>query len=549
MRRRAVAERLQQEAEALLGAFRREAQSDQHTLLQLHGIDTNGTAADLAAVHDHIIGTGAAIAGVALDHIEILQHGAGEGVVLRHVAPLLLAVLKQRELGDPQKVEGARFDKTELLGEVVAELSQCIVDDLILGVGNDEQQVALLGVQRLVNAGDLLLGEEFLKAGGKTLMRPAGIGKTLGAVGFYKIGELVDLLAGELFGSALGIDATHRAAAGNGAGEYRKAGIFEDLGKIVQLEVKAGIGLIDAVVIHGVLILDAAERRFEILAEDFLEDALHKALVHRHDVLLINEGHLHVDLGEFRLTVGTQVFIAEAAGNLHIAVKAGAHQNLLIKLGGLGQGVEFALLHTAGYQIVTGTLRRRLDENRGLDLQKAVGIVVVAGDLDNTVAHGNGALHFGAAQIEVAILEAQILLDALAVIADGKGRGIAFRQHPQLADIDLHLAGGDLVIDGFAAAQNPARHQNILGAHLLRLCQQFRAGFIIEGKLDDAGTVAQVDEDQCSHIAGFLRPTAHHHFSADHLRGDGAAVMGALQTFHGVCHKFCTPFVLGTMLF
>ena len=102
------------------------------------------------------------------------------------------------------------------------------------------------------------------------------------------------------------------------------------------------------------------------------------------------------------------------------------------------------------------------------------------------MAHGNGALHFGAAQIEVAILEAQILLDALAVIADGKGRGIAFRQHPQLADIDLYLAGGDLVIDGFAAAQNPARHQNILGAHLLRLCQQFRAGFIIEGKLHDA---------------------------------------------------------------
>ena len=147
-------------------------------------------------------------------------------MVLRHVASLLLTVLEQRELGDPQKVEGARLDKTELLGKVVTELTQCIVDDLILGVGDDEQQVALLGVQRLMNAGDLLIGEEFLKAGGKPLVRPAGIGKTLGTVGFYKIGELVDLLAGELFGSALGIDAAHRAAAGNGTGEYRKAGSF-----------------------------------------------------------------------------------------------------------------------------------------------------------------------------------------------------------------------------------------------------------------------------------------------------------------------------------
>lgn len=84
--------------------------------------------------------------GVALDHIEILQHGAGEGVVLRHVAAFLLAVLKQREFGDPQKIKGAGLDEAELLGEVITQLAQRIIDDLILGVGDDEQQVALLGL-------------------------------------------------------------------------------------------------------------------------------------------------------------------------------------------------------------------------------------------------------------------------------------------------------------------------------------------------------------------------------------------------------------------
>lgn len=209
-----VPEGLQQEAETLLGAFRGEAQCHQHPLLQLHGVDTDGTAADLAAVHDHIIGTGTAVAGVALDHIEILQHGAGEGVVLRHVASLLLTVLEQREFGDPQKIEGAGLDEAELLGEVVTQLAQRIIDDLILGVGHDEQQVALFGLQRLVNSRDLLLGEEFLKAGGAALVGPAGVGQALGTVGLYKIGQLIDLLAGELFGSALGIDAADRAAAG-----------------------------------------------------------------------------------------------------------------------------------------------------------------------------------------------------------------------------------------------------------------------------------------------------------------------------------------------
>ena len=487
--------------------------------------------------------------GVALDHIEILQHGAGEGVVLRHVAAFLLAVLKQREFSDPQKIEGAGLNEAELLGEVVTQLAQRIIDDLILGVGDDEQQVALLGLQCLVNSRDLLLGEEFLKAGGAALVGPAGVGQALGTVGLDEIGQLIDLLAGELFGSALGIDAADRAAAGNGAGENGKFGILQDLGKIVQLEVKAGIGLINTVVIHGVLVLDAAEGGFEVLPQYFLEDALHEAFVHGHDVLLINEGHLHINLGKFRLAVGAQVLIAEAAGDLHIAVEAGAHQNLLIQLGGLGQGIEPALLHTAGYQVVAGALRGGLDEDGGLDLVEAVGIVVIAGDLDDAVAHGNGVLHFGAAQIEVAVLEAQVFLDAAAVIADGERRGIAFGQHAQLGDIDLHLAGGDLVIDGFPLTEDAAGHQHIFGADLLGLGQQGGIGFIIEGQLDDAGAVAQIDKDEGAHIAGFLCPAAYHHFPAYHFRGDGAAVVGAFETFHGICHKFCTPFVLGNSAF
>ena len=43
------------------------------------------------------------------------------------------------------------------------------------------------------------------------------------------------------------------------------------------------------------------------------------------NVFLLNETHFTVNLCEFRLTVGTQVLIAEAAGDLHIAVEARDH--------------------------------------------------------------------------------------------------------------------------------------------------------------------------------------------------------------------------------
>ena len=59
-------------------------------------------------------------------------------------------------------------------------------------------------------------------------------------------------------------------------------------------------------------------------SSDFLEHALEEALVDGDDVILLNEGHLKVDLGELRLTVGTQVLVAEAAGDLDVTVHAGA---------------------------------------------------------------------------------------------------------------------------------------------------------------------------------------------------------------------------------
>ena len=75
---------------------------------------------------------------------------------------------------------------------------------------------------------------------------------------------------------------------------------------------------------------------------------LEQALVHRHDIVLGDEGHLLVHLGELGLTVGAQVLVAVAAGDLEIAVKAGQHQDLLVELGALGQRIKVPRLHTAG---------------------------------------------------------------------------------------------------------------------------------------------------------------------------------------------------------
>ena len=64
------------------------------------------------------------------------------------------------------------------------------------------------------------------------------------------------------------------------------------------------------------------------------------------DVFLSDERHLAVDLSELRLTVGTQVLVAETLRNLEITVETADHQQLLQCLRALRQCIELPFIHT-----------------------------------------------------------------------------------------------------------------------------------------------------------------------------------------------------------
>ena len=81
-------------------------------------------------------------------------------------------------------------------------------------------------------------------------------------------------------------------------------------------------------------------------------------LDHREDVVALDEGHLDVDLGEFRLPVAAGVLVAVAAGDLEVLVEARNHEDLLVELGALGQGIELAGVEAAGDEVVAGAFGR-----------------------------------------------------------------------------------------------------------------------------------------------------------------------------------------------
>ena len=242
--------------------------------------------------------------------------------------------------------------------------------------------------------------------------------------------------------------------------------------------------LIRAEALHCLFPLHAEEGRRKINAVELLPQALQKALGDGDDVVLADEGHLDVDLRELGLPVGAQILVAEAAGDLEIAVKARHHQQLLVELGRLGQRIELAGMHAAGYEIVARALGRGLDEVGRLDVDKAVLRIVVTRDLGDLRAREDVLLDVGAAQVEIAIGQAKLGAD-IAVLLNRKRRRLRGGKDAQLMHGDFDLAGRHLLVDGAlaACADRAFGKQDILAAHRERAVKHFLVGLLVKRQL------------------------------------------------------------------
>ena len=91
-----------------------------------------------------------------------------------------------------------------------------------------------------------------------------------------------------------------------------------------------------------------------------------------HDLLFAHERGLDIELREFRLTLGAQVFVAEAAHDLIVAIEAAHHEQLLEQLRRLRQREELTGMRAARHEIVARAFRRRLRQHRRFDVDEAV---------------------------------------------------------------------------------------------------------------------------------------------------------------------------------
>ena len=290
--------------------------------------------------------------------------------------------------------------------------------------------------------------------------------------------------------------------------EHAKVRLRRDVRQVRKLEVETQVRLVRAVQAHRVGVGDPGKRpQRPLVREERLDEGDVHLLDQVEHVVLFHEAHLEVELGVLGLPVGPRVLVAEAAGYLEVLLHAGHHQQLLELLGRLRQCVEAARVEAAGHQVVARALRRALYQDGRFDFQEAALVEEVADELDHAVAGYQRVPHRGAAQVEVAVLQAQQLVD-LALLVDVEGRRLGLVEHDKGVGRHLDAAGGQVRVLGAGGTlgHEPRHLRDPLVAQRLGGAMGVGRQLGVEHHLHHALAVAQVDEDKVAVVAPAMHP-------------------------------------------
>jgi len=255
-------------------------------------------------------------------------------------------------------------------------------------------------------------------------------------------------------------------------------------------------------------------------------------LVELHDIVFFDEGHFDIELGELGLAISAEVFVAEAADDLVVAIETGDHEELFPLLGRLWERIEAAGVHTGGDEIVTRALGGGEAKHGGFDIDEAMGVVEVADVLGDAMAEAEVAGHAFTAKVQVTEAEAGGIAD-VDVGVDGERRSLRGVEDGDGGGLELDVAGGEFWVLGAIPTSDDLAPDldDVFVADAGGGGGGLRGVFGVEDDLDDAGGVAEVDEDEATVITASVDPAGEGDLPAGVLGSEFAALVG-LQ--HGV---------------
>ena len=524
MRRSTELERVEQEAELLLRLLGADAHDLEDALLHVAAVDTDRAAADLVAVADDVVRVREGLARVLLEAVDPLRGRRREGVVHRgpgtladgHVV-VLTRGLEQRRVDDPHERPGVLVDQATAAADLEPRGTEQGAG-LRLLAGGEEDRVARLRARRRGETSALVvrdvLGD---RAAELAVLAHRHVREALGTALLGPLLPRVEPAPRRARTTRLHdrADVRHLEHAERRAREVR--------GEVHELETEAQVGLVRPVLLHGLGVRHAVDRRRDLDVDQAPQRDQH-LLGDRDDVVLLDEAHLDVELGELGLPVGAEVLVAVAACDLVVPLEAGDHEELLEQLRRLRQRVPAARRQARGHEEVASALGRGTREGRRLDLDEVVRVEDGACGLAHPGAQLDRARGSGPAQVEVAIAQARLLADLLVERRrdlERQGRGLVQDDHVGRDHLDLARHEVRVLV-ALGPTPDLAGHLQ----HELR-AQPVRDSLVPDDDLGDARRVTQVHERDAAVIAPAVHPAREGDGGADVLGPQRAGGVGA----------------------
>ena len=305
------------------------------------------------------------------------------------------------------------------------------------------------------------------------------------------------------------------------------------LGNIHQLHAETQIWLIGTIALHSLIPGHTQELSRNLSIQSLLENLTHHTFHHGKNGFLIYEGHLNIQLSKLRLTICTEILIAEAAYNLEILLHTRNHQNLLVNLRRLWQSIELTWVQTAWYQEVTGTLWGGLTKHRSLNLQEAIAVKVVTHNLGNTMTKHEILLHLWTTEIQITILQTKHLIN-LNTILNVEWRSLGRVQNTQLLYHNLNHTGFHIRIYSFlrTCSYVTANSYYKLITNGFSLVESFLTNSrLVNNNLHQTRAITEIHKNQSTVVTTTGNPAAQNYFTAYMVSSQLTAMMGTLQTF------------------
>ena len=197
----------------------------------------------------------------------------------------------------------------------------------------------------------------------------------------------------------------------------------------------------------------------------------------------------------------------------------------------MGQGKPLTTTNARWHQVVAGALRGGAGQHRGFHFDEALVFEEAACGLHRLVAQAEVAAHALAAQVQVAVPQAQLLAHLFVVVHRDRKWQVAAGgiEHLQALGQYFHLTGGQALIAGFiGACAHPTFHlQHRFIAQVLGNSEGFSAEIGIHRDLHGATAIAQVDEDHPAMVAAAIHPAAEQNGAVDGIAAQIAAGVAA----------------------